>query len=70
MPVTHWKVCCIALIVTLNANLYAQSSNGGLPPVNTNGDIFTSSPSSNSRTDNTLPSMMNLSGKQMAFHLA
>ncbi len=63
MPVTHWKVCCIALIVTVNTNLYAQSSNGGLPPVNTTGDIFTSSPSSNSRTDNTLPSMMNLSGK-------
>jgi tetratricopeptide (TPR) repeat protein len=63
MPVTHWKVCCIGLIVTVNTSLYAQTGNGGRPPVSTTGDIFTSSESSNSRSDNTLPSMTNLSGK-------
>jgi tetratricopeptide (TPR) repeat protein len=64
MPVTHWKVCWIGLIVTVNTSFYAQSSAGGLPPVST-GDIFTSSQSPNSRSDNTLPSMTNLSGKVM-----
>ena len=62
MTVTCWRVCCFGLIVTVNTALRAQSSDSRLPPVST-GDIFTSSQSSKSRSDNTLPSMTNLSGK-------
>ena len=62
MPVTHWKVCCMGLIVIVSASLHAQSSGSSLPPVST-GDIFTSTQNTNSKSDNTLPSMTNLSGK-------